>query len=143
VIRGLPFVDDISWWADGKDDKSVAETLSTAAEALIEWAAGNRVAFDHGKMEAALLCRKRTTPMATLKIGANVVPFNKVATRWLGVWLDSQLTLRDHHATRLKEGRKAMTRLRRLTWQMGLSPTNCTKIMTACVQSVAMFGSEL
>ena len=59
------------------------------------------------------------------------------------MWLDSQLTLRDHHATRLKQGQKAMTRLRRLTGQMGLSPANCRKVMTACIQSVAMFGSEL
>jgi len=33
--------------------------------------------------------------------------------------------------------------LRRLTGQMGLSPANCRKVMTACIQSVAMFGSEL
>jgi len=59
------------------------------------------------------------------------------------VWLDSQLTLKEHHATRMKKGRNAMTRLRRLTGQMGLSPANCRKIMTACVQSVAMFEAEL
>jgi hypothetical protein len=35
-----------------------------------------------------------------------------------------------------------MARLRRLTGQMGLSPVNGRKVMTAC-QSVAMFGSEL
>jgi hypothetical protein len=59
------------------------------------------------------------------------------------VWLDSQLTLKEHHAIRLKEGKKAMGRLRRLTGQMGLSPANCGKVVTACIQSVAMFGSEL
>jgi len=36
-----------------------------------------------------------------------------------------------------------MTRLKRLTGQMGLSPENCRKVMTACIQSVAMFGTEL
>jgi len=36
-----------------------------------------------------------------------------------------------------------MARLRRLAGQMGLSPANCRKVMTACTQSVAMFGSEL
>ena len=36
-----------------------------------------------------------------------------------------------------------MVWLRRLTGQVGLSPANCRKVMTACVQSVAMFGSEL
>jgi hypothetical protein len=54
--------------------------------------------------------------------------------------LDSQLTLKEHHAIRLKEGRKAMGRLRWLTGQIGLSPVNCRKVMTACAQSVAMFG---
>jgi len=141
-IRGLSFVEGISWWADGKDDKSVAEMLSAAARASIEWAAGNGVVFDHGKTEAALFHRKRKTPTATVKVGTNTVPFNE-ATRWLGVWLDSQLTLKDHHAIRLKDGKKAMARLRRLTGQMGLSSANCRKVMTACIQSVAMFGSEL
>jgi len=32
---------------------------------------------------------------------------------------------------------------RQLTGQMGLSPANCRKVMTACIQSVAKFGSEL
>ena len=76
-------------------------------------------------------------------VGGNSVLFNKETTRWLEVWLDSQLTLREHHAARLKQGHKAMTRLRRPIGRMGLSPANCRKVMTACVQSVAMFGSEL
>ena len=143
-VRGLSFVDDISWWAEGVEDSEVAARLTAAASASIEWAGRNGVAFDHGKTEAALFQRKKKKiAAATVTVGANAIPFNKAAARWLGVWLDSQLTPRDHHATRLSEGRKAITRLRRLTGQMGLSPANCRKVMTACVQSVAMFGSEL
>jgi len=87
--------------------------------------------------------RKGTEAKAKVIVGEEEVAFNKEAMRWLGVWLDSQLTLKEHHATRLKSGRNAMTRLRRLTGRMGLSPANCRRIMTACVQSVAMFGAEL
>jgi ribonuclease HI len=104
------------------------------------------VVFDHGKTEAAIFCRKTrkgTQTEAKVKVGDKEVSFNRAATRWLGVWLDSQLTLKEHHATRLKSGRNAMNRLKRLTGQMGLSPVNCRRIMTACVQSVAMFGAEL
>ena len=36
-----------------------------------------------------------------------------------------------------------MTRLRRLTGQTGLTPANCRKVMTACVQSATMFGAKL
>jgi len=121
----------------------VAEKLSAAAAASIEWAAENGVAFDYGKTEGALFHKKRSAPTATVAVGTNNVPFNKEATRWLGIWLDAQLSLKEHHATRMKEDRKATTRLRRLTGQMGLTPANCRKVMTACVQSATMFGAEL
>ena len=78
-----------------------------------------------------------------MKVGTDTVPFNKEATRWHGVWLDSQLTFRDHHAIRLRNGKNAMARVRRLAGQIWLSPANCRKVMTACIQSVTMFGSEL
>jgi hypothetical protein len=57
---------------------------------------------------------------------------------WVFGW-----TLKEHHAIRLKEGKKALGRLRRLPGQMGLAPVNCRKVMTACIQSVAMFKSGL
>ena len=118
--------------------------MSEAAAASIDWAAQNGAAFDHGKTEAALFSRrKKADPEAVVAVGEHTVPFNKEATRWLGVWLDSQLTLKEHHATRTKNGRNALTRLRRLAGQLGLAPANCRKVMTACIQSVAMFGSEL
>jgi hypothetical protein len=44
-----------------------------------------------------LFHRRRTTPSANVRVGGREVPFNKETTRWLGVWLDSQLTLKDHH----------------------------------------------
>jgi hypothetical protein len=73
-------------------------------------------------------------------VGDKEGPFNKEATRWLGVWLDSQLTLKEHHAIRLKKRRNAASRL---TGQMGFSQADCRKVTTACVQSAAMFGAQL
>ena len=142
---GLSFADDIGWWAEGRNDKKVAAKLSQAAAAAIEWAGKNGVAFDRGKTEAAMFWRKKMGRVvaAKVKFGDSEVPFNKEATRWLGVWLDSQLTLKEHHATRLKSGRNAMMRLRQLTGKMGHSPTNCRWVMVGGVQSVAMFGAEL
>jgi len=89
----------------------VAAKLSEAATASIDWAARNAVAFDHGTTEAAIFWKKRKSSKVKVRVGDNEVPFNKEATRWLGVWLDSQLKLRNHHAVRMKEGRKVMTRL--------------------------------
>ena len=98
-IQGLSLVDDISWWADGTDSRAVAVKLSSAAAASIEWAAKNGVAFDYGKTEATLFHKKRSAPTATVSVGNNNVLFNKEATRWLGNWLDAQLSLKQHRAT--------------------------------------------
>jgi len=59
-----------------------------------------------------------------IRVGDKEVPFNNEVTRWLGVWLDSQLTLNEHHAAGVKGARKAMGRLRRLAGRVGLSLAN-------------------
>ena len=43
----------------------------------------------------------------------------------------------------MKETRKALARLQRLTGRMGLLPANWRRVMTACIQVTAMFGAEL
>jgi len=111
----------------------------------MEWGRNNGVAFDQGKTEAAMVWRKKKGMEAKTKVrvGDNEVPFNKEATRWLGIWLVSQLTLGTHHNTKLQDGKRAMIRLRWLKGQMALAAANCRKIMAACIQSATMFGSEL
>ena len=80
--------------------------------------------------------------MATVRAGDNHVPNNRRRRGGSESGMDSQLTLKDHHAIRLKDGKRAMARLRRLAGQMVRSPANGRTVTTACIQSVAMFGSE-
>jgi len=67
----------------------------------------------------------------------------RLVERWLGIWLNPQLTLKEHHEVRMKKARNAQNRLRRLAGQVGLSPENCRRVQSACVQAAALFGSEL
>jgi len=69
----------------------------------------NNVVFDHGKAEAALSHRKRFASATTIRVGDKTLPFNREAKRWLGGWLDFQLTLKEHDTTRSKRGRNAIT----------------------------------
>jgi len=84
-----------------------------------------------------------------ITVGGNRVYFNKQAIRWLSVWLDSELTLKEHHDVRTK---KAQNRLQRLAGQVGLFtrelPTRPSSNRKASdnlprVQAAALFGSEL
>jgi hypothetical protein len=98
--KGLSFADDVAWWVEEKDDREVAEKLSKASAAACKWATSNGITFDHGKSEAVFFSRARRPPTAMIRTGGREILFNRTATRWLGVWLDSQLTLGEHHCRR-------------------------------------------
>jgi len=80
---------------------------------------------------------------ARVRIGNHEVPYNKEATRWLGVWLDDMLTLNDHTKKTLVKARRAQNRVRSLMTKKGLSLEGCKRIQVAAVQAVALYGSEL
>ena len=73
-VKALSFADDISWWAEGKADKEVAEKLGKASEAAVAWGGKNGVTFDHGKSEAVLFSRKRKMPTGTTRVGGKRNP---------------------------------------------------------------------
>jgi hypothetical protein len=69
--------------------------------------------------------------------------FNSHATRWLGVWIDSHLSLKEHHNTMMSKAYRAKVSVRSLRGKFGLSPENVRKIQVAAVQAVALYGAEL
>jgi len=117
-------VDDVALGATGKDDEEVTAKLEACAAAAGESAQANAVSFDEGKAEAVLFWKgRKEIPAGKIKVGNHQVAYNKEATRWLGVYLDSPLTLKEHHRTRMRKARQAEGRLRRLTGQFGLADT--------------------
>jgi len=80
---------------------------------------------------------------AKIKVGDGFVLFNKEATRWLGVWMDAHLTFKKHHNRCMKKARAAEARLRVLTRMHGIVSERVWAVQIACVQAVALYGSEL
>jgi len=145
-VKALSFVDDVAWLVEDKDEDSLSARLEEATTVAQEWANANAVCFDTSKTEAVVLSGRRRTNTANargIQVGDKTVHFNKHATRWLGVWLDSKLTLKEHHDTRLKIARNAQNKLRRIAGQAVLSPENCRRVQVASVQAAALFRSEL
>ena len=58
--------------------------------------------------------------MVKSRVSNHQLAYNKEAIRWLGVYLDSSIILKEHHRTRMRITRLAKGRLlRRLTGQLG------------------------
>lgn len=76
------------------------QRLERCAAGTQTWAKDIACQFDIEKSEAMLFTRRRSTMEimmeAKIHFGNLEVCYNKEATRWLGVWLDDMLTLKDH-----------------------------------------------
>lgn len=80
---------------------------------------------------------------AVIKLRNHEIRFNKDATRWLGIWLDSALSFREHKNVYLQKAKRAEARLRSLVGKQGLAPGLVRKVQIAVVQAVAIYGAEL
>jgi hypothetical protein len=117
-LEGISFADDVGWWVSGKNITEIRRKLEKCALLSQTWADNNAVVFDIDKTEAVLFLQRRCHRRQineTIKVAPGVEKkFNREATRWLGVWLDSQLTLKEHYNKMMCNARDAETRIRSL-----------------------------
>ena len=116
--QGLSFVDDLGWVATGNDVHHAFSILKRCAAKSNESAIRPRLQFDTAKTEAALFTRKRghrkhLRPKLTamIRVGNGSIRFNAQVTRWLGIWIDTHLTFKEHHNRCMKNARAAEARL--------------------------------
>jgi len=148
--EGLSFVDDLGWVATRSDVNHDFSTLERCAAQSIEWARRRGLQCDTAKKEAAIFTRRRghrkhLRPKLTAKtrVGSGSIPFNAQATGWLGVRMDADQTYKEHNNRCMKRARAAEARLRALTKTYDVVPENVQAVQVACVQAVALYGSEL
>ncbi|ODM21086.1 hypothetical protein SI65_04139 [Aspergillus cristatus] len=148
-IRALSFADDVGLIARGNSVQGVCSQLQAAGEAAIAWGIENGVQFDHEKTEAALFSRqsgrrlREQIERARITIRGHPVSFSLEATRWLGVLLDSGLTLKAHYQDRLQKATRAEARIRALCKTQGLPPGLIWRLQKAVVHAIALYGAEL
>jgi hypothetical protein len=145
--EGISFVDDVAWVVEGMDVGECTQKLEECPAKAQKWMKENPCQFDIEKTEAMLFSRKRGNKEPKIKprlrVGSHEVSYNKDATKWLGVWLDDMLTLKDHTKKTVAKARRAQNRVRSLMNNKGQSPGACQRIQVAAVQAVALCGAEL
>ena len=102
MVTSLSLIDDLGFIASGSPVKEIVKALEKVAKEVIEWGKRNAVTYDTSKTEAVLFSKSHRQRLnkqlreAKIKVGIEKISFNKEATRWLGVWLDSQLKFTSH-----------------------------------------------
>ena len=151
LVTSLSLIDDLGFIASGSPVKEIVKALEKVAKEVIEWGRLNAVTYDISKTEAVLFSRSHRQRLnkqlreAKIKVGTEKISFNKEATRWLGIWLDSQLKFTSHINERVRRARTAEIQIKQLTKTYGLVPGLVCRIQLSVVhvQSTALYGAEL
>jgi len=145
--EGISFVNDVARVVEWEDVGVCTQRLERCAAETTIWAKNNACHFDIKKTEAMWFTQQRKNKEPTMNARVRVqdeeVPYNKDATRWLGVRLDDMVTVNDHTERTIAKTTKAQNRVRFLMTKKGLSSEGCKRIHVAAVQAMALYGSEL
>lgn len=140
----LLFVDDLGLIISGHSVKELAKTLGQVVTTVLDWRKSNAVTYNIAKTEAFLFSKthrqrlNRQIAEVNIKIGPDKIKFNKDATRWLGIWLDSKLKFTAHVNEKLQITRTAEIQIKGLTRTYGLAPALIRRTQIAVVQSIAL-----
>src|SRR6266436_7414810 len=117
--------------------KSNCKKLEGIALELMSRAKEAAISFDVSKTELILFYSKRITIEEGLKLG-DIEIYHKPLVRWLGVFLDSKLTFKQHIEIQISKAKAAFYLIRRLgNTQRGLSLQALRQLYIAYVTTIA------
>jgi hypothetical protein len=143
---GLSFVDNVMWIVEGTNIEEVTEQLNKYAAKSLAWAEQNAVCFEEDKTKAILYSKCQEHQGGTdveIWVGLHNILYNRHATRWLGFWLDSKLTLSQHYQKWITKAKHPQARIAYLCHYQGLPPNSTANLQKVVVQSVVIYGIEL
>ena len=76
-------------------------------------------------------------------MGDHTVHLSREATRWLGIWLDSTLSLAENGRRRIGRARQAEFKLWSIVNLYGVPPAAALNLQMAIVQRTMLYAPEL
>ena len=142
-------MDDLTFLTSDNSINKIVTGLEKTGIIALQQGTSNLVTYNMSKTEAILFsnaCRPklaRQIAETRLKIGREVVFFNKEAILWLRTWLDSRLNFASHVSERRQKAKWAEFMIKQLSKTHDLYSELLRRIQIAAVQSVALYRAEL
>ena len=141
---GISFVDDVTWFVTEPNVSVIREGLEGCVRESILWGEQNAVRFEESKTKALLLSKKKGVREEDgVQVGMRRIPFAREATRWLGVWLDHSLNLRESKRRVLNRARRADAALQKMVGKYGIPPASVRNLQQALIHGTLLYTAEL
>ncbi|RAL67225.1 hypothetical protein DID88_008000 [Monilinia fructigena] len=134
-----------------KSVESNVAMLKNDIRQIMRWGAVNKIAFAPEKLEMIHLSRKRNANSPSINVSSELTIRPVTATgseqpalRWLGVWIDRKLSFKRHVTERTTKAMKLARHIKGLAGvKFGPPAASLRKAVVTCVQSSALYGSEV
>ncbi|KAF4336512.1 endonuclease reverse transcriptase, partial [Fusarium beomiforme] len=137
------YADDTAILCVGDTVEETAAAASRSVEEMVRWGAANGVSFDPKKTEVMHFSRSKLETAPAIRHGY-VEKHPEAAMRWLGIWLDSNLSFRVHAEKWTAKSQAVAYHLRGLTNTIhGPLPSAVRSAVRACVEPVLLYGTEV
>ena len=127
-VISLSFIDNLRFIASGISVKDAVKTLEKVAKTVSEWEMLNTMTYNTSKIEAVFFSKSHQQWLnkqlreAKIKVKNERIIFNKEATRWLRIWLDSQLKFISYINKKMRKTCAAKVQIKGLMQIYGLVP---------------------
>ena len=135
-------MDDICLGASARTTAKLKQILKRTTTSVLQEAKASAIEFEIDKTELLYASRKREPIQQSINVGKETIHPSKLV-RWLGFFLDSKLSYREHVQRKVAAAQQAFYRLQRLgNTQRGLSMQATRLLYIACVASIADYGTQ-
>jgi len=144
MYRYLSYVDDNSITISSDSHEKNCRILEQICYYLIEKGRANHIIFDHDKTELIHFFPSQSIDLDDsrfkVKIGEKEIQAQE-SLKWLGIYLDSRLTFKEHVAKKTAEATRVFHQIERLSnTERGLSFQAMRQLYIACICSIADYG---
>ena len=94
-LQCIQFADDTTLFASHKSTRYLEYCITTDLETLHDWFRANKLTLNLEKSVLMMMGGKKHSSLDSIKIGSYKIKTEKV-TKFLGVWIDSELTWKEH-----------------------------------------------
>ena len=139
--RILSYLDDIELVVSSKSIEENCQLLQKLTQDLLVKQQNNCMQFDMEKTELIHFHSKRSFDLKneiySVKIRDSIIQ-SKDLVKWLGIWLDSKLTFKQHVEKKTTQALKILNQIERLSnTERGLSFQAMRQLYITCISSVA------
>ena len=142
--RYLSYIDDNSITISSKSHELNCRKLELICNNMIQKGLENHIIFDHDKTELIHYFPSRAidldSPRNKVILGDTEIKAQNIV-KWLGIYIDSRLTFKDHIIKKTEAANRVFHQIARLSnTERGLSFQAMRQLYIACVCSIADYG---